>query len=156
MAMAKKNYREEGMMGKSDIKQAFLEIPYIKGDGPTGELPRIVVRDEKATSYPANMTPLPGVFFSPEDARDPWKVLSEVARVCKAGTEAEAELGKRNAMCEHLAYAYSILSDYLREFDGDFMMSKETAETLIREAIDRLCRAGTCIGFSLDDYRSDD
>lgn len=56
---------------------------------------------------------------------------------------------------EHLAYAYSILCDYLKEFDGDYTMSKETAETLIQGAADRIVLAGKEIGVELDKWRVD-
>ena len=56
---------------------------------------------------------------------------------------------------EHLAYAYSILCDYLKEFDDDYTMSKETAETLIRAAADRIVLAGKEIGVELDKWRVD-
>jgi hypothetical protein len=44
----------------------------------------------------------------------------------------------------------------VKEFYGDYTMSKETVETLIRGAIDRIVRAGKCFGLRLDQYRSDD
>lgn len=56
---------------------------------------------------------------------------------------------------EHLAYAYSILCDYLKEFDGDYTMSKETAETLIQGAAHRIVLAGRAIGIELDKWRVD-
>lgn len=109
--------------------------------------------------YQANMIPLEGVFVDcPGECKEEhaWDIVQRLSDLCRLGNEAESEMGKRNAMCEHLAYAYSILVDYVKEFDGDFIMSKETAETLIRGAMDRIVRAGKCFGFELDKYRTED
>jgi len=57
---------------------------------------------------------------------------------------------------EHLAYAYSILFDYEREFEGDFLMSMETAETLVRAAIRHILDAANCLGEQIENYRSKD
>ena len=56
---------------------------------------------------------------------------------------------------EHLTYAYSVLCDFAKDMDGDWTMSKETAETLIRGAIDRIVAAGKCVGMNLNNYRED-
>ena len=56
---------------------------------------------------------------------------------------------------EHLTYAYSVLCDFAKGMNGDWSMSKETAETLVRRAIDRIVAAGKCVGMNLDNYRED-
>jgi hypothetical protein len=56
---------------------------------------------------------------------------------------------------EHLTYAYSVLRDFAKDMDGDWTMSKETAETLIQGAIDRIVAAGKCVGMNLNNYRED-
>lgn len=56
---------------------------------------------------------------------------------------------------EHLMYAYSVLRDFVKDMDGDWTMSKETAETLIQGAIDRIVAAGKCVGMDLNNYRED-
>jgi hypothetical protein len=120
------------------------------------ELPQLVSEPAGKGSHAANLVPLPGCVIESDGdiAREEycWKMASKVADVCKEGFEAK----RSNEYCEHLAYAYSILCDYVKEFDDDYTMSKETAETLIRGAIDRIVRAGKCFGLRLDQYRSDD
>lgn len=141
----KNNRRQSG-------SQIFIEV---KG----GEPPKIVSRPIDTNGYPANLVKLNGVVLDKaplaewsED--DSWTVASNVASMCR--DNADLDLPKHNALCEHLAYAYSILCDYLRETEGDWLMSKETSETLIRGAVDRIVRAGKCVDFSLDQYRSED
>lgn len=56
---------------------------------------------------------------------------------------------------EHLTYAYSVLRDFAKDMDGDWTMSKETAETLIQGAIDRIVAAGKYVGMDLNNYRED-
>ena len=56
---------------------------------------------------------------------------------------------------EHLTYAYSVLCDFAKDMDGDWTMSKETAETLVCGAIDRIVAAGKCAGMNLNNYRED-
>ena len=131
--------------------QAFLKV---SGD----ESPTLVLRP-KECAYPANLVLLNGVVVDAEDEtsfdeEDSWVVCAKVAEMCRLGNE--YGLSARNAMCEHLAYAHSILCDYLRETEGDWLMSKETSETLIRGAIDRIVSAGKSMGFNLEDYRSED
>ena len=107
----------------------------------------------------ANMAKLEGVVVDmPRECKedDAWEIIQRISDLCRLGNEAEAGMGNRNAVCEHLTYAYSILVDYVKEFDGDFTMSKETAETLIRGAMDRIVSAGKCFGFELDKYRTED
>ena len=52
----------------------------------------------------------------------------------------------------HLAYAHSVLCDFAKK-DGACTMSKETAETLVQGAIDRIVAAGKCVGLNLNNYR---
>ena len=132
--------------GKRKLKQAFLEV---KGSAS----PNVVLR-ELNEPYPANLVMLKGVVVEVDDDMSPteddaWNVCGRIAEKCR-----EAE--EHDAMCEHLAYAYSILCDYLRADEGDWLMSKETSETLIRGAIDRIIRAGKCADFNLEKYRSED
>ena len=63
---------------------------------------------------------------------------------------------RKKECIEHLAYAYSILFDYEREFEGDFLMSMETAETLVRAAIRHILDASSCLGENIENYRSKD
>ena len=121
------------------------------------DLPDIAVRPVDEESHPANMVKLDGVVVErSKGEKMPWDIAQRISYLCRLGSEAESKMGNRNSMCEHLAYAYSILVDYVKEFDGDFTMSKETAETLIRGAMDRIVSAGKCIGFELDKYRTED
>lgn len=136
------------------LMQAFLKV---NGD----EAPQLVLLPKEKDSHPANLVLLDGVVvdgrpvgeYSEEDA---WNACSKVAELCRAGQEALSKVGLRNAFCEHLAYAYSILCDCARECDGDWLMSKETWETLIRSAIDRIVSAGKCLDFDIGQYRSED
>lgn len=127
---------------------------YLYMDG--SELPQLISEPVNNDSHPASFVPLAGcvIEFDGDITSEEhcWKMASKVAEVCKEGFEAK----RSEAYCEHLAYAYSILCDYVKEFDGDYTMSKETAETLIRGAIDRIVRAGKCFELRLDQYRSDD
>lgn len=140
--------------GKRKLMQAFLKV---SGDEP----PRIVLQPDEKNSYPANYVLLKGVVVEmPEDEialteDDAWATCGRVADLCRLGHEVEENSGNRSSLCEHLTYAYSILCDYLREAEGDWLMSKETSETLIRGAIDRIVRAGKCVDFNLDNYRRD-
>lgn len=146
-----KNKAKERALG---LMQAFLKV---NGD----EAPQLVFLPKEKDSYPANLVLLDGVVvderpvgeYSEEDA---WNACSKVAELCRAGQEALSKVGQRNAFCEHLAYAYSILCDCARECDGDWLMSKETWETLIRSAIDRIVSAGKCMDFNIGQYRSED
>jgi len=148
-----KNPSEDG--GKRKLMQVFLEV---KG----AEHPKVVLRPASDDSYPANLVMLKDVVVEVADDKswsedDAWKVCGKIADKCREVEECEdANMSGRNAICEHLTYAYCILFDYLRETEGDWLMSKETSETLIRGAIERLIWAGKCIGFKLDEYRSDD
>ena len=144
--------RSKGKSGGSKLMQAFLKV---SGD----DSPTLVFRPKESGSYPANLVLLNGVVIDAEDEtsfneEDSWVACAKVAEMCRLGNE--YGVSARNALCEHLAYAYSILCDYLGETEGDWLMSKETSETLIRGAIDRIVRAGKCFGFSLDKYRSDE
>ena len=150
-----KNISKKTCSPADGVFQAYLEVEY-KGADAVGSMPKVVLRDASLDSHPANLILLKGVVTDMEGSKDPWKVGSTIADMCRAGAENEADVPKRNALREHLAYAYCILGDYLREFDGDFLMSKETAETLIRGAMDRLSMAGSCAGIDLDSYRSED
>lgn len=138
----------------SRLKQVFAVV---NGDG----IPDLYLRKplDSGEGYQANMTPLDGMLVDcPAECKEEnaWSIVQRLSDLCRLGSEAESKMGNRNSMCEHLAYAYSILVDYVKEFDGDFTMSKETAETLIRGAMDRIVSAGKCIGFELDKYRTED
>ena len=148
----------------SNMRQIFLEVD-CKRHGCGGRAPRLALDAADAESYPANRVPLNGAIVEagknygesdPWDEEDAWRCVQKIADLCRAGEAASNEVPQRNALLEHLAYAYSILCDYVLEFDGDYTMSKETAETLIRGAMDRIVSAGKCFGFQLDKYRSDD
>lgn len=71
-----------------------------------------------------------------------------------AGTEGGREQ-MNEKLQEHLTYAYSVLCDFAKDMDGDWTMSKETAETLVQGAIDRIVAAGKCVGMNLNNYRED-
>ena len=141
--------------GKKKRMQVFLEV---KG----AEHPKVVLRPASDDSYPANLVMLKDVVVEVDEDKywtedDAWNVCGKIADKCREVEECEdANMSGRNAICEHLTYAYCILCDYLRETEGDWLMSKETSETLIRGAIERLVWAGKCVGFKLDEYRSDD
>lgn len=139
---------------QSRLKQVFAVV---NGD----RIPDLYLRKplDSGEGYQANMVPLEGMLVDcPAECKEEhaWGIVQRLSDLCRLGSEAESKMGNRNAMCEHLAYAYSILVDYVKEFDGDFTMSKETAETLIRGAMDRIVYAGKCIGFELDKYRTED
>lgn len=121
--------------------------------------PQLVAQPADKGSYPANLVMLKGcVIESKEDMdeQDCWDAAGKVAEMCAEGLEAQSKTSPMNSLREHLAYAYSILCDYLRETEGDWLMSKETSETLIRSAIDRIVWAGKCADFNLENYRSKD
>lgn len=147
-----KNPSEDG--GKRKRMQVFLEV---KG----AEHPKVVLRPASDDSYPANLVMLKDVVVEVDEDKywtedDAWNVCGKIADKCREVEEYEdANMSGRNAICEHLTYAYCILCDYLRETEGDWLMSKETSETLIRGAIERLVWAGKCVGFKLDEYRSE-
>ncbi len=147
-----------------DIMQAFLKVDCTWSE-KGGRAPRVVLRRASDESHTADLVKLDGVVVESNDdfkddepwaEEDSWNICSKIAEMCKAGNKAQIESPQRSSFCEHLAYAYSILCDYVKEFDDDYTMSKETAETLIRGAIDRIVMAGKCFGFRLDQYRSDD
>lgn len=161
--MGKKDKKVKETSGP-ELMQAFLKVDCTLAE-KGGKAPKIVLRRASDESYTADLVKLDGVVvesngdFKDEEPwadEDSWRVCSMIADVCRAGHKAQAESPQRSAFCEHLAYAYSILCDYVKEFDDDYTMSKETAETLIRGAIDRIVMAGKCFGFNLDKYRSDD
>lgn len=144
--------QEDEEKATSGMQQVYLSM---NGD----HLPGIAVRPVESKSYPANLALLRGVVVDmPGECKedDAWNIINRISDLVRLGNDAENTMGKRNAACEHLAYAYSILCDYLKEFDGDYTMSKETAETLIRGAIDRLNWLGQCIGCEIENYRSED
>lgn len=145
----------------AESMQACLKVDC----GDSGDAPKIALRKASDKSHFADLVPLPGVVVElggdfPDDGRwtekDAFLVCSKLAEKLRTAERCEKNLQGMNAFREHLAYAYSILCDYVQEYDGDWMMSKETGETLIRGAIDRIVRAGKCFGFRLDQYRSDD
>jgi len=157
--MAKKT-KKDGSKGY-ELMQAYLKVDCMGSGNP----PRIVLRKASDESITADLVLLPGVVVeasgdfpdcSKWSEKDSWEICSKVAERLRLAERTEKDTPKRNAYCEHLAYAYSILCDYVQEFDDDYTMSKETAETLIRGAIDRIVSAGKCFGFRLDQYRSDD
>ena len=149
--MAGKN-KDDGERVACGTQQVYISV-----EGAC--LPTIAIRPADVKSHPANMVKLEGAVVELPGSRgekSAWDIAQRISDLCRMGNEAESEMGNRNAMCEHLAYAYSILVDYVKGFDGDFTMSKETAETLIRGAMDRIVCAGKCIGFELDKYRTED
>ena len=134
------------------LMQLFLKV---NGDS----YPQLVAQPADKQSYPANLVILKGcVIESKEDMDESecWGAAGKVAEMCAEGLEAQRKTSPMNSLREDLAYAYSILCDYLRETEGDWLMSKETSETLIRGAIERLVWAGKCVDFNLDNYRSED
>lgn len=145
----------------AELMQAYLKVDCMGSGNP----PRIILCKASDESHTADLVMLPGVVVEvsgvfPDCAKwseqESWEICSKVAERLRLAEKTEKEAPSRNAYCEHLAYAYSILCDYVQEFDDDYTMSKETAETLIRGAIDRIVRAGKCFGLRLDQYRSDD
>ena len=121
--------------------------------------PQLVAQPADKGSHPANLVILKGcVIESKEDMdeQDCWDAAGKVAEMCAEGLKAQKDTPQMNSLREHLTYAYSILCDYLRETEGDWLMSKETSETLIRCAIDRIVCAGKCADFNLENYRSED
>ena len=135
------------------LMQLFLKV---NGDS----FPQLVARPADKQSYPANLVMLKGcVIESKEDMdeQDCWDAAGKVAEMCAEGLEAQQRKTlHKESLIEHLTYAYSILCDYLRDTEGDWIMSKETSETLVRGAIDRIVKAGKCFGFDLDKYRSEE
>lgn len=148
-----RNPFEDG--GKRKLMQVFLEV---KGAEP----PKVVFRPASDDSYPANLVLLKDVVVEVDDDKnrtegDAWNVCGKIADKCREVEEYEdANMSGRNAICENLTYAYSILFDYLRDAEGDWLLSKETSETLIRGAVDRIVRAGKCVNLNLENYRSED
>ena len=139
-------------MSKTCPMQLFLKVN-------EDSSPQLVAQPADKGSYPANLVILKGfVIESKEDMdeQDCWDAAGKVAEMCAAGNVAQGTTSQMNSLREHLTYAYCILCDYLRETEGDWLMSKETSETLIRSAIERLVWAGKCVDFKLDEYRSDD
>ena len=120
---------------------------------------KLVAQPADKGSYPANLVILKGcVIESKEDMdeQDCWDAAGKVAEMCAEGLKAQGKTPQMNSLGEHLTYAYCILHDLLRETDGDWLMSKETTETLIRSAIERIVWAGECADFNLENYRSED
>ena len=146
--------KDKGMAELSGLMQIYLRVN-------NDEYPQLVTRSLEEKSCPPDHIFLSGCMIEREDRdfydykSEGMRVCQKVAEVCREGAKALAEVPQRSAIGEHLAYAYSILCDYLKEFDGDYTMSMEAAETLIRGAIDRVVRAGKCFGFELGKYRSD-
>ena len=127
-----------------EYKQIYLAV---KGD----DLPTVVARPLKENSYPANYVPIPGCVVEVHRGiteNDAFEVASEIARLCKGG-----QLLQTGGINEHLAYAWSILCDLVKDIEGDFMFSKETAETLVRGAMDHIRKAGKDIGFDCEECR---
>ena len=132
--------------GKRKLKQAFLEV---KGNAS----PNVVLR-EINEPYPANLVMLKGVVVEVDDDMRPteddaWNICGRIAEKCR-------EVEEHDAMGKHLAYAYCILCDYLSCAEGDWLISKETSETLIRGAVDRISLACKCADFDLVNHKSDD
>lgn len=137
--------------------QVFLKVGDAVRDADL--CPRLMLRSADEEGYPANLVKLNGVVLEKDPKEkwtedDAWTVANDIASMCREQAESKDGTPARDAMREHLAYAYSILCDYLRETEGEWLMSKETSETLIRGAIDRIVRAGKCVKFELDQYRS--
>lgn len=152
--MASKKKHEGPSFGPpSRPMQMFLKV-----DG--AKMPALEFRPADEDAHPANMVLLPGAVVDTDSDSTgenfAWEVAGKVANLCRSGHEVQSKAGQRNALCEHLSYAYSILCDYLRETEGDWLISKETAETLIRAAVERIEWAGKCVDFALDNYRTKD
>ena len=157
--MAKKINKDE--LKGAELMQAYLKVDCMGSGNP----PMIVLRKASDESHIADLVMLPGVVADVEGVfqdcdkwseQDSWDICSEIAERLRIAEKNEKEAENRKRYSEHLAYAYSILCDYVKEFDGDYTMSKETAETLICGAIERIVRAGKCFGLRLDQYRIDD
>ena len=155
------NKKEKKESKASELMQAYLKVDCMGSGNP----PRIVLRKASDESHTADLVLLPGVVVEVSGAfqdcakwseQDSWEICSKVAERLRLADNTEKESPSRNAYCEHLARAPSSLCDYVKEFDGDYTMSKETAETLICGAIERIVRAGKCFGLRLDQYRIDD
>lgn len=132
--------------------QLFLEVNDYSS-------PKLVAQPADKGSYPANLVILKGCVIESKhdmDEQDCWDAAGKVAEMCAEGLKTQGKTSQMNSLREHLTYAYSILCDYLRETEGDWLMSKETSETLIRSAIDRIVWAGKCADFNLENYRSED
>ena len=145
----------------TNLMQAYLKVDCIG----SGEAPSIVLRNASYESHEADLVPLPGIVvessgefkgYEKWSEKCSWDVCSKVSERLRLAELTEKDANNMDAYCENLAYAYSILCDYLKVFDGDYTMSNETAETLIRGAIDRIMRAGKCFGLMLDQYRRED
>lgn len=151
--MSKKKNAEMEKKTSTCPMQLFLKVN-------EDSYPQLVARPQEEKSYPANLVMLKGcVIESKEDMdeQECWDAAGKVAEMCVEGLEAKRKNTQQmNFLREHLAYAYSILCDYRRDTEGDWLMSKETSETLIRGALDRIVRAGKSMDFNLEDYRGED
>lgn len=138
--------RSKGSVRKDELE--YRQV-YIKVAGDSD--PVMVTRPLKDNSYPANYVPIPGCVVEIHRGiteNDAFKVAGEIARLCKGG-----QLLQTGGLHEHLAYAWSILCDLIKDTEGDFMFSKETVETLIRGAMDHIRKAGKDIGFDCEECR---
>ena len=139
-------------MENKKLMQLFLKVD-------EDSCPQLVCRPQEEESHPANLVMLRGCVIKSKydmDEQDCWDAAGKVAEMCANGLEAQKDTPQMNSLREHLTYAYSILCDCLRDAEGDGLMSKETSETLIRGAIDRIVWAGKCADFNLENYRSED
>ena len=120
-----------------------------------GELPQLVSQPIEKKSYAANRVLLPGCVVEVSDNPDEneaWEACGKVSDLCREGQKSLSATSTRNACCEHLSYAYSLLCDYVTDkFSADCLMSDETAETVLRGAIDRIKWAASCLDFKLEE-----
>ena len=129
-----------------EYRQMYLEV---NGD----KLPTVVARPLKERSYPANHVPIPGCVVEIHRSvteKDAFNIAGEIRRLCGGG-----QLLNCGVIQEHLAYAWSVLSDLIKGVECDFTFSKETAETLVRGAMDHIRKAGKGIGFDCEEYREE-
>ena len=154
-------YADDGVTRPCKIKlvDAFNISDWVEGSLDVADKQLEVCLDRKVT----------GATVVRLDRRGDDEVI--VVRICveqkegdedvrKAEDQDEGAGGKHDGQLnekirEHLMYAYSVLRDFAKDMDGDWTMSKETAETLIQGAIDRIVAAGKCVGMNLNNYRED-
>lgn len=147
------NERAENPDRKSCKMQVFLKVSGAK-------MPTVEYRPADEDAHPADHVLLPGVFVDTDSGSDgetfAWEIAGRVADMCRSGWETIRKAGMRDALCDHLAYAYRLLRDYADDVENGRTLSDETAETLIKAAIARIEQACTCVDFALDKYGTED
>lgn len=134
------------------LMQLFLKV---NGDS----CPQLVAQPADKQSYPANLVILNGcVIESKEDMdeQDCWVAAGKVADMCRSGWETIRKAGMRNAICDHLDYAYRLLCDYADTAEGGRTLSDATKDALLKAALARIEQACTCVDFALDKYGTED